>query len=307
MPSGTVVDSEKDVCNYPSRSSRNSKLYREVYGKYEDSDNLPLDDNTDEIDMEKLRELVYNSESRYEYRELRDDLDIIDVRKRNIDTERVHDINKILEKAKYENNKLKEPVINTSRNRSILSTLQMKAIGEDIDECYQEIVTKSYEDNDNIYMTREFKFKELNDKIAELNSNPLLDNVMEDSELSLDLFEDLKPVGDTIITEPIVDKEEKTYNNDYKGDMYSSDTSDIDVIKDMPKSNPKTNKSVEEDFFTNSYSFSNKDFNSNNNDEEFFDEKTNSGSVLKIILLLLAIAVFIFVIVYFVMTYGIGV
>ena len=307
MPSGTVVDNEKDVCNYPSRSSRNSKLYREVYGKYEDLDNLPLDDNTDEIDMEKLRELVYNSESRYEYRGLRDDLDIIDVKKRNIDTERVHDINKILEKAKYENNKLKEPVINTSRNKSILSTLQMKVIDNEVDNNYQEDVTKSDLDNDNIYMTREFKFKELNDKIAELNSNPLLDNVMEDSELSLDLFEDLKPVGDTIITEPIVDKEEKTYNNDYKGDMYSSDTSDIDVIKDMPMSNPKTNKSVEEDFFTNSYSFSNKDFNSNNNDEEFFDEKTNSGSVLKIILLLLSIAVFIFVIVYFVMTYGIGV
>ena len=183
----------------------------------------------------------------------------------------------------------------------------MKVIDNEVDNNYQEDVTKSDLDNDNIYMTREFKFKELNDKIAELNSNPLLDNVMEDSELSLDLFEDLKPVGDTIITEPIVDKEEKIYNNDYKGDMYSSDTSDIDVIKDMPKSNPKTNKSVEEDFFTNSYSFSNKDFNSNNNDEEFFDEKTNSGSVLKIILLLLAIAVFIFVIVYFVMTYGIGV
>lgn len=308
MPSGTIIDNKKDVYDYPSRSSRNSKLYREVYGKYENLDNLPLDDNTDEIDMEKLRELVYNSESSHEFRELRDNLDIIDVKKRNIDTERVHDINKILEKAKYENNKLKEPVINTSRNKSILSTLQMKVINDDIDNSYQEVVTKTYEDNDNIYMTREFKFKELNDKIAELNSNPLLDNVMEDNELSLDLFEDLKPVGDTIITEPIVEREEekKTYNNDYKGDMYSSDTSDIDVIKDVPKPNPKINSSVEEDFFTNSYAFSNKDFNSNN-EEEFFTEKTDGGSAIKIILLLLAIAVFIFVIVYFVMTYGIGV
>lgn len=304
MPSGTIIDNEKDVCSYPSRSSRNSKLYREVYGKYENLDNLPLDDNTDEIDMERLRELVYNSESTHEYRDLRDDLDIIDVKKRNIDTKRVHDINKILEKAKYENNKLKEPVINTSRNKSILSTLQMNTIRDDINIEYEEVLTKTCEDSDNMYMTREFKFKELNDKIAELNSNPLLDNVMDDNELSFDLFEDLKPVGDTIITEPIVEREDvkDTFKSDYKGDMYSSDTSDIDVIKDVPK----TNKSKEEDFFTSSYSFSNKDFNTDN-EEDFFQEKNSGGSIIKIILLLLAIAVFVFVIVYFVMTYGIGV
>lgn len=308
MPSGTIVDNEKDVYGYPSRSSRNSKLYREVYGKYENLDNLPLDDNTDEIDMERLRELVYNTENTHEYRELRDNLDIIDIKKRNIDTERVHDINKILEKAKYENNKLKEPVVNTNRNKSILSTLQMNVIkSEDSDSLYQEeVVSKVFEDNDNIYMTREFKFKELNDKISELNSNPLIDNVMEDNALSLDLFEDLKPVGDTIITEPIIEREEvnSNYNNDYKGDMYSSDTSDIDVIKDIP--NTKKSKKIDEDFFTNSYEFSKKDFNSNN-EEEFFEEKNGGGSVIKIILLLLAIAVFIFVIVYFVMNYGIGV
>ena len=121
--------------------------------------------------------------------------------------------------------------------------------------------------------------------------------------LSLDLFEDLKPVGDTIITEPIVEREKdkKTYNNDYKGDMYSSDTSDIDVIKGFPE----VTMNKEEDFFTSSYSFSNKDF--NNNDEEYSLETNSNGNVLKLVFLLVAIAVFIFVIVYFVMTYGVGV
>ena len=110
--------------------------------------------------------------------------------------------------------------------------------------------------------------------------------------------------GDTIITEPIVEREDvkDTFKSDYKGDMYSSDTSDIDVIKDVPK----TNKSKEEDFFTSSYSFSNKDFNTDN-EEDFFQEKNSGGSIIKIILLWLAIAVFVFVLVYFVTTYGIGV
>ena len=50
---------ENNDDNIPStRSSRNKKLYKEVYGRYNDLDNLPLEDNTDEIDMAKLKELV---------------------------------------------------------------------------------------------------------------------------------------------------------------------------------------------------------------------------------------------------------
>ena len=44
-----------------TRSSRNARLYKQVYGKYENLDNLPLEDNTDEIDMERLRELLLNN------------------------------------------------------------------------------------------------------------------------------------------------------------------------------------------------------------------------------------------------------
>lgn len=298
MPSGTAVYESSKREQYPSRSSRNSRLYREVYGKYEDIDNLPIEDNTDEIDMERLREIVYSSENTKEFRELKDNLDILDVRKRNIDTDRVYDINKILEKAKYENNKLKEPITNTNKyNKNILSTLQMDVIVDDkMKEEVSEVTSKSYEDNDNIYMTREFKFKELNNEISELNSNPLMNNVMDDSDLSLELFEDLKPTGNTIITKPIVDSDRERV--EYKEDMHSSDTRDIDIIKPMV-SQPK-----DEEFFTSSYSFSNKDF--SDDQDDFFDEKKSGGNVIKIIFLLLAILVFSFVIVYFVLNYGVG-
>ena len=297
MPSGTYVDTNNKN-TYPSRSSRNSRLYREVYGKYEDLDNLPIDDNTDEIDMERLREIVYSSERTKEFREIKDDLDVLDVRKRTINNERVHDINKLLEKAKYENSKLKEPV-GTKYNKDILSTLQVDKVGSsNLSEKEDVGSFKEYQDESNMYMTREFKFKELNEKISELNSNPLMENVMDDSEFSLDLFEDLKPTTNTIVTKPIVDSDEK-----YQSDFHSSDTSDIDIIKEKPV----VSKEREDDFFfTNSYSFKDKDFNGLEQDD-FFEEKKSHGGIFKIILLLLAILVFSFVIVYFVLNYGIGV
>lgn len=288
---------DNNETKFPSRSSRNVKLYKEVYGKYENLDNLPLEDNTDEIDMERLRELIYKSENIDEHRSIRENLDIIDIKKRNINKDRIYDINEMLEKAKYENNKLKTPVSNIKHN-NLLSTLQLEPIETEkitYKECsdISNIVPNGDEKvEDNIYMTREFKFKELNQKISELNSNPLLDNVMDDNSLSLDLFEDLKPTGNTIVTKPIVESK-------YDGDMHSSDTSDIDIIKQV-------NETKEEEFFTNSYSFSDKDFNLKDTDD-FFEEEKPFGNVLKIILLLIAIMVFSFVIVYFVLNYGIGV
>lgn len=292
MPNSTIEYNDNKINEMPSRSSRNSRLYREVYGKYEDLDNLPIEDNTEELDMDRLREIVYNSDKQFEHRELREYLDVMDVRKRNIDTKRVYDINKMLEKAKYENNKLKDPVHSNKYNKNILSTLEIDMYS---DVACEDVLPEEQKEveKENIYMTREFKFKELNNKISELNNNTFRDEEeVSDSDLSLELFEDLKPVGNTIITKPIVDD-----NSDYKGDMHSEDTRDIDIIKPAIASR--------DEFFTNSYEFSKKDFNVDS-DEDFFEPK-KSSNVGKILLLVLAILVFSFVIVYFVLNYGIGV
>lgn len=278
--------------SYSTRSGRNARLYKQVSGKYEDLDNLPIDDNTDEIDMDKLKELVLHNQSPKEEKEFKNNLNVLEQRKRKIDEQRVYDINKILEKAKYENNKLKDhvPSSNTSKmGRSILSTLESNELSlEDIKMAHEEEKKRQQKEKqleEHLSMTRELKYQNLN----------LTEKSTSNEDLSLDLFEDLKPTGNTIVTKPIKDSE-VVETKAVREDFRSSDTRDIDIIKPEQKSS-------ENDFFTSSYEFSKNDFTI---DDDFEDLK-KKGGLWKILLLILAITVFVGVIVYFVGTYGLGI
>lgn len=301
---------ESDNDSIPStRSNRNKKLYKEVYGKYNDLDNLPLEDNTDEIDMAKLKELVL-SEKTPKDNIVKENLNIIEQRKRNIDEQKVYDINKILEKAKYENDKLKETTQPAPRiNKQILNTLQSTELS--LEELKK--ASKNYQNRENVVegehlekqeeqafqssslikenelsMTRELKYQNL---AQEENHEDL------ESDLSLDLFSDLKPTGNTIITKPIHEDEIESMPITKSQIQSKEDNSDIDIIK---PSVATTN----DDFFTSSYEFSKKDFMQVDDD---FSELNQKGGILKIILLFLMIFVVGGVITYFVITYGIGV
>lgn len=292
---------ENNINSTPTRSSRNKRLYKEVYGKYNDLENLPLEDNTDEIDMAKLKELVL-SEQKNKSNTIKENLNILEQRKRNIDEQKVYDINKILEKAKYENDKLKETTQSIPKvNKQILNTLQSTELSlEELKKASKNY--QSYQNDEKIVnlntqeeqqpeeqlkkiendlsMTRELKYQNLS---LEENSQE------QDSDLSLDLFSDLKPTENTIVTKPI--KEETEQTNQIK------DNSDIDIIK--PSVAP-----VNDDFFTSSYEFSKKDFMQVDDD---FSDLNKKGGILKIILLFLMIFIVGGVITYFVITYGIGV
>lgn len=293
---------ESETTSYTStRSDRNAKLYRQIYGKYNDLDNLPLDDNTDEIDMEKLKELVY-SHNKKEEKALHENLNILEQRKRIIDEQRVYDINKILEKAKYENNKLKGNSSSYSKpDTSRLSLLESTELSlSDIKRASKEYSNSNDKtqfdeelvrmQEEKLSMTRELKYQNLVQDEPEERKSSNID--LSTKELSLDLFEDLKPTGNTITTKPI--REEDIEIKQIEGNFRSSDTRDIDIIKN--KEDTKEN-----DFFTSSYHFSKNDF----ADDDFYDQEKKSG-VFKILLLILAIIVFVGVIVYFVGTYGIG-
>lgn len=284
-----------------TRSSRNAKLYKHIQDKYEEFDNLPLEDNTNEIDIEKLKELVLNDRISKEEYQIKESLNILEQRKRCIDEQKLYDINKILEKAKYENNKIKEPISATSKKRkNLLSTLESTELSlEEINEAkkkYQEQLLKKDNDlskEEQFSITRELKYKNL---IEEPNEKENDKNINNTNNLSLDLFEDLKPTGNTIITKPITNEVEQNTNT-ITSDIYSGDTSDIDIIKSGPGN-------TQNDFFTNAYQFSEKDF--ADVEEEFFDEPKKNG-FFKIILLILAIMIFIGVIIYFIGTYGLGI
>lgn len=272
-----------------TRSSRNARLYREVYGKYEDLDNLPIEDNTNEIDMEKLREIVLNNNNTKETEQVKENLNILEQRKRRIDEQKLYDINKILEKAKYENNKLKEPTkINPRPKKDLLTTLGSTELSlEEIEkakERYQEkILKKNTNVEDSLSITREIKYKNLtkDEEIEEENSN--------------DLFDDLMGTENTITTKPITSDIDIS---EVKSDIHSGDTRDIDIIKDP-------DNSTASDFFTNVYEFSKKDF-QDASDDDFFDEP-KKGGCFKIILLLLLVFILSGVIVYFIIKYGQGI
>lgn len=283
-----------------SRSDRNSRLYRQVYGKYDGLDNLPMDDNSDEIDMERLKEIVSNNGLNQDRTPANGyNLEILERRKRDIDQNKVYDINKLLEKAKYENNKLKEPENKIiKKSRDILSTLESTELSvEEIKEAckkYEDLNNKDIADKkkktDNLVMTREIKYQ-----TKQISVEPLIEQIIPDNnDIALDLLSDLKPTGNTIVTEPIKEDAVKLVDDKPFFDN-KIDTSDIDVIKE--------DKKIDEDFFTSSYQFTKNDF----ADDDFFDEVPKSHNVLKIILLILAIIVFAGVIFYFVMNYGIGV
>ena len=294
----------------PSRSSRNSRLYREVYGENGEFDNIPVTDNANEIDIDSLRELVSSSNKKEASRE-KANLSVLETRKRDIDETKVHDINKLLEKAKYENNKLKgNDHKKISVNRDILSTLGTTELSlDEIREAcrkYEESINKDNKneksDKSDLTMTREMKYF-----TRQLSKDPLVEQVVteDDSDLSLDLLSDLKPTGDTIVTEPIKEEIEEepelrlpsgtTEKLNKPFFELKENTSDIDVIKE--------DKKYDTDFFTSSHQFSKRDFTGGDDDDY---EESNVGNVIKILLLILSIIIFAGVIVYFVFNYGIG-
>lgn len=296
------MDTINEVSGACTRTSRNSRLYREVYGKYGELDNLPIQDNTDEIDMEKLREMV-NPKASGNTKGFVNDI----VFERNViknDDQKVYDINKLLERAKYENNKLKEPLKRkTEINRNILQTLENNELSlDEIKKACQKYEVNKVSDDGNICENELFVTREMKYHTKQISVDPLIEQVISDSELSLDLFEDLKPTGNTVITKPIVEEEysfkDEIKNNKIEENFHSDDISDIDVIKNTVKQS----ENIDNDFYTSSYKFSENDF----NDEEFFYEKS-TNNVFKIFLLVVLIIVFVFVIYYFVANYGLGI
>lgn len=280
------------------RSSKNAKLYRDVYSDYDNLENLPIPDNTNVIDMPELRKLMRGEEDNN--RRIRESKYEESV-KEKVDPDKIYDINKLLEHARSENNKLKDNKHYDTSNYKILETFGDKV--EPID--YDNEEDNEIEKEDILSQTRELKYQ-----TKKISDNPVIEQIIpEDSKefntasLSLDILSDLKPTGDTGVTEPAKNPDfEKIYEEeiekkvDVKEEEVEED-SDVDIIKEDVSKEEKIEKDAS--FYTDLYKFSSKDF---EDDDE--DDESKGGVIFKIILLFIFICACCFAIFYFITNYG---
>lgn len=165
------------------RSRKNEKLYKEVSREISDLDNLPIPENSNEIDMDGLKQII---SSRDEYRKSKE-LERTFVSKKPLVEEeeppkrdKIYDINILLENAKNELNRSNAVENKRLINANFLTTLEEANIPNNTDA--MEV---------SIPMTAE------KTKTSNTNSLPL------------DILMDLKGTDNTVVTDPIV-KEEVT-------------------------------------------------------------------------------------------------
>ena len=163
---------------YYKRSKRNAGLYKDIDNNINDLENLPIPDNSNEIDINGLKQII---SSRDEYRKAKDMGRTI-TRKRveeepREEKRRVYDINVLLETAKNEVNKNNEVEGKKLINANFLTDLDdAKIPNKDIVE------------------------------VSEVSQNKEKETSNTDS-LPLDILVDLKGTDNTVVTDPIVKDE----------------------------------------------------------------------------------------------------
>lgn len=222
----------KENPEYYKRSKRNEALYRDITRDMNDLDNLPIPDNSNEIDIDGLKQII---SSRDEYRKTKD-MGRTVTRERVVeepkeDKRRVYDINVLLETAKNEVNKNNEVEGKKLINANFLT---------DLDDA-------NVPSNDLVEVSEVTSENEKEKEVSNTDSLPL------------DILVDLKGTDNTVVTDPIV-KDEVTM---------------IEKIKDG------------ETFYSGSFNFTKKDFADEEDDDNFFEEKSHTG--LKLFFLIIGL------------------
>ena len=170
----------KENPEYYKRSKRNEALYRDITRDMNDLDNLPIPDNSNEIDIDGLKQII---SSRDEYRKAKD-MGRTVTRERVVeepkeDKRRVYDINVLLETAKNEVNKNNEVEGKKLINANFLT---------DLDDA-------NLPSNDLVEVSEVTSENEKEKEVSNTDSLPL------------DILVDLKGTDNTVVTDPIVKDE----------------------------------------------------------------------------------------------------
>lgn len=179
-----VIDMESRMDKYYKkemtfeRSKKNEKLYKEISSQISDMDNLPVPDNSNEIDIDGLKKII---SSRDEYRRAKEK-NVVDKRPLGDgikkEENKVYDINVLLEEAKRTSFKLNQEAREKRREDvNFLTKLEDANIPSNddaIEVSFPEVESK---------------------KSANTDSLPL------------DILTDLKGSDNTVVTDPIVKDE----------------------------------------------------------------------------------------------------
>lgn len=182
----------KDNPEYYKRSKRNESLYKDVYKDINNLENLPIPDNSNEIDINGLKQII---SSRDEYRKNKE-LERTFIREKSLveepkeDKNRVYDINVLLETAKNEVNKCNEVEGKKLIRTNFLTNLEEANIEEDKEEVIEPKENKKDPSNTD--------------------------------SLPLDILVDLKGNDNTVVTDPIIKDEVTMIKKIKEGETFYS-------------------------------------------------------------------------------------
>jgi len=269
-----------DVSDY-SRSKKNTDLYKEVYGSYNDFEYLPVSNNTSEIDMNDLENIV-SSREQYQKAKATCEFTNSSIKLKNEDSEeekvierKVYDINELIEKARNENAKAKE-MMKDNKTHNFLETLEVS----------EESINRIKEMKN---MTTEIDTTTIKETSVSVSENSTK------ADLPLEILSDLKPLGNTVVMEPM--KEEgKTITGDIPIDSTFVKKGTKDLKKEMEESKVA--------FYSGSYTFSKKDFFDEDSDEEY--EIKNNHKFLKVMLFIIGLSLISAIIYFCIVYFGMG-
>lgn len=257
------------------RTKKNAPLYRQIYGAYDEFENLKLPVSDNEIDITDIGTSVT---SREEYRKMKEygsitnksakivKEDKMEDVKPNIESNnRVYNINEMLASVKGNRANMDDKVVSTSAN--YLHTLQtdeeIKTDLEKVKEMYNKI-------------SEEFDKEEEMDQKSDVSTGTL----------SLELLSDLKSDKDTEVMPGFGDDKSPT------GDNNKSSSDNGDGGNDLDNT-----------FYEDGYQFNNDDF----NDDNFFDGDMDKKGhyVIKSLLVIILIVLLVGCALYFLNEYNI--
>ena len=198
-----------------SRTKRNTRLYNSIYsyGKYSNIEGIASIDNTNEIDITKVKKMLDNREkyqAERRYRRLTSEdkqvQELPEVQKKyKEDNDRTYDIMDVLSKAKEQKEPDNKERVLSKTSYDVLKNLDLK----------RNVNRRNYYDDDN-----------LNDMVQTMSNTSML-NKLDDVDLAADMFSDLQGhnedtqvgqisnIKQLIKENKVYDKKEQTMDNSF--------------------------------------------------------------------------------------------